>query len=118
MVGQRWSAAILLALARGANRFTEILSMVEGLSSRLLTARLRQLERAGLVERTVIPTTPVQVLYGLTDHGRELLRSLEALNTWRLSWEQAHGGDRRSGTNHSPSTSTTSESGARLAAST
>ncbi|GAA4583602.1 hypothetical protein GCM10023194_21370 [Planotetraspora phitsanulokensis] len=75
MVGQRWSAAILLALARGASRFTEILAMVHGLSGRLLTARLKQLEQAALVERTVIPTTPVQVLYGLTDRGRELLAS-------------------------------------------
>ena len=92
MVGQRWTAAILLALARGASRFTEILAMVDGLSSRLLTARLRQLEQAALVQRTVVPSTPVQVLYGLTDQGRELLDSLEALNAWRIAWEQSQRG--------------------------
>lgn len=87
LVGQRWSSGILLALARGATRFSELLELVPGLSGRLLTARLRQLTDAGLVTRSVIPTTPVQVRYELTERGRELMDALQALVSWGARWE-------------------------------
>lgn len=86
LVGQRWSSGILLALTRGATRFSEILSAVPGLSDRLLSARLRQLADAGLVERTVVPTTPVQVRYALTAKGAELMSSLGAIVDWGSKW--------------------------------
>lgn len=86
LVGKRWSSGILLALTRGATRFSEILAMVDGLSDRLLAQRLRELEASGLLERTVIPTTPVQVRYALTDRGRDLLQSLQPLVGWGLRW--------------------------------
>ena len=86
LVGKRWSSGILLALARGATRFSEILAMVDGLSDRLLAQRLRELEGSGLLERTVIPTTPVQVRYALTDRGADLLHSLQPLVGWGQRW--------------------------------
>ena len=61
LIGQRWNSGILLALGRGATRFTEILASVEGISDRMLSKRLRELQIAGLVERSIIPSTPVQV---------------------------------------------------------
>lgn len=89
LIGQRWSPAILLALARGATRFTEILASVGGLSDRMLALRLRQLGDAGLVERSITPSTPVQVRYSLTDPGRELLQSLQPLVSWGQRWGDA-----------------------------
>jgi DNA-binding HxlR family transcriptional regulator len=52
-VGRRWSSGILLALARGAGRFTEIVAHFDGLSDRMLAARLRELEQIGLIDRIV-----------------------------------------------------------------
>ena len=66
LIGRRWSSAILLAMARDAHRFSEILASVPGLSDRMLARRLRELEAAGLVGRQVAPTMPVQVTYQLT----------------------------------------------------
>ena len=83
-VGRRWNSAILLALARGATRFSEILARVDGLSDRMLAARLKELEQMGLVDRIVEPTTPVSVRYRLTERGRELLASLQPLVRYGL----------------------------------
>ena len=76
LVGQRWTGAVLLAAARGARRFTEYRTMVVGISDRLLTQRLKELEAGDLIERTVIPTTPVQIRYELTPVGHELVTAL------------------------------------------
>ena len=84
LVGRRWTGAILLALSRGAGRFGEVLAMVDGLSDRLLSQRLKELEAERLVERTVVPTTPVQVRYALSEHGRELMIAIQPLVTWGL----------------------------------
>lgn len=86
-VGRRWNSAILLALARGATRFSEIIARVDGLSDRMLAARLRELEQTGLVDRIVEPTTPVSVRYRLTERGQELLASLQPLVRYGLRWE-------------------------------
>ena len=87
VVGQRWSPGILLALARGAERFTEILVAVEGISRRMLTVRLQQLQDAAMVERTVIPTTPVSVRYRLTPRGADLLGALRPIAGHLRRWE-------------------------------
>lgn len=79
LIGRRWIGAILLALARGHSRFGDIRAQVDGLSDRLLSQRLKQLDDAGLVRRVVIPTTPVQVLYELTDRGLRLITALQPL---------------------------------------
>ncbi|MGH3167005.1 MAG: winged helix-turn-helix transcriptional regulator [Trebonia sp.] len=88
-VGRRWNSGILIALARGATRFTEIVASVEGLSDRLLAARLKELEQMGLVDRIVEPTTPVSVRYRLTPRGRDLLASLQPLVAYGQRWESA-----------------------------
>jgi DNA-binding HxlR family transcriptional regulator len=87
VVGQRWSPSILFALARGAERFSEITRAVAGLSARMLTVRLSQLEAAGLVQRTVIPTTPVTVRYHLTTQGLDLLAALEPIVDYVQRWK-------------------------------
>lgn len=82
LAGRKWTAAILLALARGAERFSELHASVDGISDRLLAARLRELETQGLLTRTVIPSTPVQIRYALTDSGAELIAILQPLVRW------------------------------------
>jgi DNA-binding HxlR family transcriptional regulator len=84
LVGKRWTGAILLAGARGARRFVEYRTRITGISDRLLSQRLRELEEEGLVERTVVPTTPVQVRYALTPLGTELIAALQPLVDWGL----------------------------------
>ncbi|HEY0691443.1 MAG TPA: helix-turn-helix domain-containing protein [Kribbella sp.] len=83
LIGRRWSGAIILALSLGATRFGEILTLVDGLSDRLLSQRLKELEAEGIVVRTVVPSTPVQILYALTDSGQELMTVLQPLVDWR-----------------------------------
>ena len=77
----------MLAIARGTERFGEIAASVEGLSDRMLSLRLRELEGAGLVDRIVRPTTPVSVLYRLTPRGRDLLSSLQPIAGYAHRWE-------------------------------
>jgi len=88
LVGKRWSSGILLAIARGSERFSDIVSVVIGLSDRLLSQRLRELEIAGLIERVVVPTVPVQVRYRLTPKGADLMESLQPLASWRNRWAE------------------------------
>jgi DNA-binding HxlR family transcriptional regulator len=87
VVGRRWASGILLALGRGAGRFSEILELVDGLSRRMLAVRLRELESSGLVDREVIATTPVSVRYQLTARGVDLLRSLRPMALYAQRWE-------------------------------
>lgn len=96
LAGRRWSPGILLALGRGATRFSAIAAAVDGLSDRMAAQRLRELETAGLVDRHVIPSTPVQVRYRLTQAGLELLQALQPLAAWGHRWgELAEGAVRR-----------------------
>lgn len=92
LAGRKWTAAILLALARGAERFSELHASIEGISDRLLAARLRELESQGLVSRTVVPSTPVQIRYGLTQPGLELITILQPLVRWAKRTGAANAG--------------------------
>ena len=85
LAGRKWNAAILLAGARGARRFSEYRNLVDGISDRLLAARLKELEAEGLIARTVQPTTPVSVSYTLTPSGRNLISLLHSLVAWSKS---------------------------------
>ena len=67
-------------------RFTELKRSVEGISQRMLTLTLRQLERDGLVERTVYPTVPPKVEYTLTELGRTIQIPVTALANWALTY--------------------------------
>jgi DNA-binding HxlR family transcriptional regulator len=81
-VGGKWSIGILVAASAGPVRFTELERSIEGISRRMLTLTLRNLERDGLLERTVYPTVPPRVEYVATPMARELYDSLTALTTW------------------------------------
>lgn len=86
LIGRRWTGAIVRALLTGSNRFGEVLARVPGLSDRLLSERLRELEHAGIVRRTVYPEVPVRIEYDLTDKGRELEAIVAAISEWADKW--------------------------------
>ena len=86
IIGRRWTGAIIRALLSGASRFSEIVAAVPGLSDRLLSERLRELEAEGMVERRVTPTTPVRVDYVLTDKGRATGAVVRAIAEWVSAW--------------------------------
>jgi DNA-binding HxlR family transcriptional regulator len=86
LIGRRWSGAILRALLTGAERFHEIAEVIPGISDRLLSERLKEFEAAGIVERIVIPETPVRIEYRLTEKGRDLLPVVEAVAAWAERW--------------------------------
>ncbi|MCA1667537.1 MAG: helix-turn-helix transcriptional regulator [Thermomicrobia bacterium] len=86
LIGRRWTGAILLALSQGAERFCALTAAVPGLSDRMLSERLKELEMEGIVQRTVIPTTPVTITYQLTEKGQALRGAMDAIGRWAQEW--------------------------------
>ncbi len=86
IIGRRWTGAIIRALLAGRCRFSEIATAVPGLSDRLLSERLKELEAEGIVARSVTPSTPVRVEYHLTEKGEALVPAVEALSAWAERW--------------------------------
>ena len=86
IIGRRWSGVILRAMLAGSTRYTDIAASVPKLSDRLLSERLKEFEAVGLVERVVIPDTPVRVEYHLTQKGMELESAFQELATWAEKW--------------------------------
>ncbi len=89
LIGKRWSGAIVCALTERPMRFGELGRVVPGLSDRLLSQRLRELEEAGLVEREVEAGSPVRVTYSLTDRGQDLGPAIYELQIWAKRWKCA-----------------------------
>lgn len=86
LIGRRWTGAVVRSMLAGATRFSEILAAVPDLSDRLLSDRLRELEKEGIVRRDVTPTTPVRIEYTLTDKGRDLANVVHAVTEWVDRW--------------------------------
>ena len=86
LIGRRWAGVIVRVLLGGTTRFSDIARAVPDLSDRLLSERLKELETAGVLARSVIPETPVRVEYRLTDKGRALAPVVEAISTWAHGW--------------------------------
>ncbi|RMI35124.1 transcriptional regulator [Nocardia stercoris] len=81
-IGERWTGLILLALEPGTLRFSELRRRVEGVTQKMLTQTLRNLERDGMVERRVYATVPATVEYELTPMGHSLCAAVSALRGW------------------------------------
>ena len=86
ILGRKWTGEILWALLDGPRRFTDILARVPGLTDRVLSARLKQLQRTGIVTRRQFPQIPPRVEYALTPRGRDLAPVLEAMVRWSRRW--------------------------------
>lgn len=81
-IADKWSLLVIALLDTRRLRFTELRREIDGVSQRMLTVTLRQLERDGLVERTVHPVVPPRVDYELTSLGKTLHATIQSLVTW------------------------------------
>ena len=86
LIGRRWTGAIVRALLGGTERFSDLTAAIPGLSDRLLSERLKELEGEGILVRTVLPETPVRIQYRLTQKGRALASVVDAVSTWSHDW--------------------------------
>jgi DNA-binding HxlR family transcriptional regulator len=81
-LADKWSLLVVELLGHGTMRFSELLRQIEGISQRMLTLTVRNLERDGLVTRTVHPVVPPRVDYALTALGDSLLPAVQPLVEW------------------------------------
>ena len=86
LIGRRWNGAIVRALLTGITRFGDLRKTIPDLSDKMLSERLKELEYTGIVERVVIPATPVRIEYRLTPKGRALAGIVQAVITWSDEW--------------------------------
>jgi len=84
-IGDKWTVLVVTTLAGGSKRFNELRREIPTVSQRMLTLTLRNLERDGLVSRTVTPSIPPRVDYELTELGRSLVGPLHGLELWALA---------------------------------
>lgn len=90
ILGKRWTGLIIQALISGCSHFGHISEMIPHMSDRMLVERLKELERAGIVERRVYPETPVRIEYTLTDKGRDLEAVMMSVQEWADKWVIPH----------------------------
>src|SRR5712691_4871874 len=86
LIGRRWTGAIIFVLLRSRCRFATLRDAIPDITDRMLTERLQELEQEGIVERTVIPKSPVRVEYALTKKGRALASAIRAMAEWAEKW--------------------------------
>lgn len=83
-IGDKWTVLVVQTLGRGSKRFNELRREIPSVSQRMLTLTLRNLERDGLVSRTVTPSIPPRVDYELTELGRSLQKPICGLASWAM----------------------------------
>jgi DNA-binding HxlR family transcriptional regulator len=86
LIGRRWTGAIIYVLMRTRCRFATLRDAIPDITDRMLSERLQELEGQGIVERTVIPDTPVRVEYALSTKGRALASTIDAISAWAERW--------------------------------
>ena len=82
----RWTGAIIFVLLKSRCRFATLRDAIPDITDRMLSERLQELEHEGIVERTVVPETPVRVEYSLTKKGRALASAMDAIAEWAEKW--------------------------------
>lgn len=85
LLSQRWTALVIYQLLSGPQRFNEIQSAI-GISGKVLSDRLKELEHQGLIKREVIPNTPVIIEYSLTEKGYSMEPILKSIENWSQTW--------------------------------
>jgi len=86
LIGRRWTGAIIFVLLKSRCRFATLRDAIPDITDRMLCARLQELEQEGIVDRTVVPETPVRVEYALTRKGRALAAAVDAIVDWAHKW--------------------------------
>lgn len=92
LIGNKWKILIIQRLLDRPYRFNELCRSLDGLSEKVLTDNLKQLERDGIVTRTVFPEVPAHVEYSLSDIGESMRPIIESMREWGLGYQQAVGG--------------------------
>ena len=88
LIGRRWTGAIIFVLLESRCRFATLRDAIPDITDRMLSDRLQELEQEGILERTVVPETPVRVEYVLTKKGRALGAAMEAIKDWAHKWTE------------------------------
>ena len=88
-IGDKWTVLVVQTLGQGSRRFNELRREIPSVSQRMLTLTLRNLERDGIVSRTVTPSIPPRVDYELTELGRSLQKPICGLVTWAMDHSDA-----------------------------
>jgi DNA-binding HxlR family transcriptional regulator len=86
LIGRRWTGAIIFVLLKSRCRFAALRAAIPDITDRMLSDRLQELEEEGILERTVIPDTPVRVEYALTKKGHALASAIDAIADWAHKW--------------------------------
>jgi DNA-binding HxlR family transcriptional regulator len=86
LIGRRWTGAIIYVMLKTRCRFATLRNAIPDITDRMLSERLHELEQEGIVERTVVPETPVRVEYALTKKGRALAAPIDAIAQWAHKW--------------------------------
>jgi DNA-binding HxlR family transcriptional regulator len=90
MLSQRWTGLVIYQLLTGPKRFCTLESSM-GISGRVLSERLKDLETQGIVKREVYPETPVRIEYSLTDKGLALEPLMKEIEKWSQDWIEVEG---------------------------
>jgi DNA-binding HxlR family transcriptional regulator len=86
LVARRWVPQIVWVLLDGPRRYSVLRTAIPEISDTVLSERLRELEEAGILTRSVTPSTPVLIEYSLSERGRELAVVMDGLSTWAERW--------------------------------
>lgn len=86
LLGKRWTGLIIRTVLSGQHRFSDIEEAIPNMSSRMLTERLKELDKEGIIVRKVYPETPVRIEYELTEKGLELKNVMDEIQKWAEKW--------------------------------
>ncbi|MCR8666168.1 helix-turn-helix transcriptional regulator [Aestuariibaculum sp. M13] len=88
LIGGKWKISIIACLCYGNKRYSDILNEVEGISGKMLSRELKELEMNKMIERTILNTKPVGVEYSLTDLGKSLKSVIDILADWGIAYRE------------------------------
>ena len=88
LIGNKWKVLIIRDLLTGTKRFNELMRSVTGISQKVLTSNLRDMEKAGLVSREIFPEVPPRVEYSLTETGLSLQPILDSMVAWGTAYKE------------------------------
>jgi DNA-binding HxlR family transcriptional regulator len=86
LLGKKWTGLIIRVLLGGPRRFKDIKEQIPEMSDKMLTDRMKELESAGILTRTVYPEMPVRIEYELTEKGRNLEEVILSIQSWGENW--------------------------------
>ena len=90
MISDKWKILIMRDLLPGTKRFGELKKTIDGIAQKVLTTKLRDMEKSGLLSRTVYPEVPPRVEYTLTELGQSLRPIIKSMQDWGINYQSSH----------------------------